>query len=49
MGSELPSKCCVSDLQEELEFLKALGAGIPLVLASLLREKNLLGGLEAED
>lgn len=48
MGSELPSKCCVSDLQEELELLKALDAGIRLALASLPREQKLLGGPEAE-
>lgn len=48
MGSELPSKCCISDLQEELELLKALDAGLCLALASLPREKKLLGGPEAE-
>lgn len=49
MGSELPPKCChVSDLQEELELLRALDAGIRLALASLPREKKLVGGPEAE-
>lgn len=48
MGSELPSKCWASVLQE-LELLRALDAGVRLALASLPREKTRLAGLEAED
>lgn len=48
MGSELPSKCWVSDLQE-LELPRALDAGILLVLASLSREKRHLAGVEARE